>query len=223
MTTWLRVTASRLRAVLTRRHLDQEFDDELRDHLESLTEEYEAAGMSRPEARRLAVLKLGNPQQLREANRDHRGMPLLESLVQDLGFALRTLRKSPGFTAVAVVTMALGIGMCSYLFGVLNGFLLRAAPGVRDPGRLVALQAPVTYPYFESYRDGSRVASAMAAFIGPAPFSVAVEGAGSAVPERIFGHLVSYEYFSMLGVLPALGRFFDPASDPPGGAPAHLA
>jgi hypothetical protein len=137
MTTWLRVTASRLCAVLTRRHLENEFDDELRDHLESLTEEYEATGLSHAESRRAAVLKLGNPQQLREANRDHRGMPLLESLAQDLGFAFRTLRKSPGFTAVAVVTMALGIGLCSYLFSFLNGFILRPLPGTRDPARLV--------------------------------------------------------------------------------------
>src|ERR1700678_2114678 len=105
MTTWLRVIASRVRAVFTRQRLDHEFDDELRDHLESLTEEYQAAGMNRAEACRAAVLKMGNPQQLREANRDHRGMPLVESLVQDLGFAFRTLRKSPGFTAVAAVTM----------------------------------------------------------------------------------------------------------------------
>jgi predicted permease len=217
MITWLRVIAFRLRAVFTRRSLDAEFDDELRDHLESLTEHYEAAGMGRAEARRAAVLKLGHPQQLRELNRDHRGMPLLESVLQDLGFAFRTLRKNRGFTAVAVLTMALGIGLCSFLFSFLNGFLLRPLPGARDPGRLVALQAPVNYAYFKSYRDGSRVASDTAAFIGPAPFSVAEEG--GAPPERITGHFVSPEYFSTLGVRPALGRFFDPASDPPGGEP----
>jgi macrolide transport system ATP-binding/permease protein len=218
MTTWLRVIVSRLRAVLTRQRLDHDFDDELRDHLESLTEEYEAAGMSRGEARRAAVLKLGHPQQLREANRDYRGMPLLETLAQDFSFALRTLHKSRGFTAVAVLTMALGIGFCSYLFSFLNGFILRPLPGTRDPARLVAILAPVTYQYFEHYRDASRVASGTAAFIGPAPFSVAVEGAGAA-PERIFGHLVSPEYFATLGVTPLLGRFFDSAADPPGAAP----
>ena len=219
MTTWLRVIASRLRAVFTRQRLDHEFDDELHDHLESLTDEYAAAGMNPSDARRAAVLKLGHPQQLREANRDYRGMPFLETLAQDFGFALRTLRKSRGFTAVAVVTMALGIALCTYLFGVFNGFLLRAAPGMREPGRLVALQGPVTYPYFEHYREGSGVASSTAAFIGPVPFSVAVEGAGNAAPERISGHLVSYEYFSTLGTEPLLGRFFDPGRERPGGAP----
>jgi predicted permease len=220
MTTWLRVIASRLRAVFTRQRLDHEFDDELRDHLESLTEEYAASGMSHGEARRAAVLKLGHPQQLREANRDHRGMPLLETAAQDLGFAFRTLRKSPGFTSVAVFTMALGIGLCSFMFSFLNGLLLRTAPGTRDPARLAALQGPVSYPYFESYRDGSRVASSTAAFIGPVPFGVAVESAGNAAPERISGHLVSYEYFSTLGTKPLLGRFFDKAQERPGGAPA---
>jgi macrolide transport system ATP-binding/permease protein len=218
--TWLRVIVSRLRGVFTRQRLDHEFDDELQDHLESLTEEYEAAGMSRGEARRAAVLKLGHPQQLREANRDYRGMPLLESLAQDLGFAFRTLRKSPGFTAVAVVTMALGIGLCSFLFSFMNGLLLRTAPGIRDPARLAAFQGPATYAYFERYRDSSRAASSTAAFIGPVPFGVAVGSAANAVPERISGHLVSYEYFSTLGARPLLGRFFDPALELPGGAPA---
>ena len=224
MTIWLRVIASRLRAVFSRQHLDHEFDDELRDHLESLTEEYEASGMSRGEARRAAVLKLGNPQQLREANREHRGMPVLESLAQDFGFALRTLRKNRGYTAVAVLTMAIGIGLCSYLFGILNGFLLRNAPGTREPWRLAALQGPATYPYFEQCRDRSGVASSIAsstaAFIGPVPFSVAVESAENAAPERIAGHLVSFEYFSTLGTDALLGRFFDPAQERPGSAPA---
>src|ERR1700677_3683143 len=138
--TWLRVIAYRLRAVFHRQDLDHEFDDELQDHLESLTEEYEATGMSRAEARRAAVLKLGHPQQLREANRDHRGMPLLESLVQDLGFAFRTLRKSPGFTAVAVVTMALGIGLCSFMFSFYRMLLLHEPPGTRDEARLAGFR-----------------------------------------------------------------------------------
>jgi macrolide transport system ATP-binding/permease protein len=217
---WLRVIGSRLRAVFARQRLDHEFDDELRDHLESLAEEYQAAGMSNADARRAAILKLGNPQQLREANRDHRGMPFLEVAAQDLGFAFRTLRKSPGFTGVAVFTMALGIGLCSFLFSFMNGLLLKTAPGIRDAARLAAFQGPVTYPYFERYRDGGRVASSTAAFIGPVPFSVAIESAGNAVQERISGHLVSYEYFSTLGTKPLLGRFFDPAQELPGAEPA---
>jgi hypothetical protein len=75
MTQWLRVTASRLRAVFTKQRMDHEFEDELKHHLESLAEEYEAAGMSGDDARRAAVLKLGHPEQLREENRDQRGMP----------------------------------------------------------------------------------------------------------------------------------------------------
>ncbi len=214
---WLRITASRLRAVFTKQRLDRDFDDELKHHLESLAEEYEAGGMSRGEARRAAVLKLGHPEQLREENRDRRGMPALETLARDLRFVIRTLWKSPGFTSVAVVTLALGIGLCSSLFSVLNGLVLAPLPGAREPGRLVALQAPVTYPYFERYRDESGVASPPAAFIGPTPFGVSA--ASGARPERISGHLVSPEYFSTLGVAPSLGRFFDPALERPGAAP----
>ena len=146
MIEWIRVTSSRLRAVFAKQRLDHEFDDELKHHLESLAEEYEAAGMSRDEARRAAVLKLGHPEQLREENRDRRGIPALETLARDLHFAVRTLWKSPGFTLVAVVTMSLGIGICSFLFSFLNGLVLQPLPGARDPGRLVALQAPVPYP-----------------------------------------------------------------------------
>jgi hypothetical protein len=138
---WMRVTSSRLRAIFTKQRLDRDFDDELRDHLESLTEEYEAGGMSGGEARRAAVLKLGHPEGLREENRDHRGIPLLETLARDLSFAVRTLWKSPGFTLVAVLTMALGIGLCSFLFSVLNGLMLRPLPGAREPERLSLLRA----------------------------------------------------------------------------------
>src|SRR5437016_1915210 len=95
MIEWVRVTASRLRAVFTKQRLDHDFDDELKHHLESLAEEYEAAGMSRYEARRAALLKLGHPELLREENRDYRGIPALETLARDFRFALRTLWKSP--------------------------------------------------------------------------------------------------------------------------------
>jgi predicted permease len=219
MTQWLRITASRLRAVFTKQRLDREFEDELKHHLESLTEEYAASGMSGGEARRAAALKLGHPDVLREENRDQRGMPALETLARDLRFAVRTLWKSPGFTSVAVLTLLLGIGLCSSLFSVLNGLILEPLPGAREPGRLVALQAPVTYPYLEHYRDRSGVATAAAAFIGPEPFGVSVGSAANARPERISGHLVSPEYFSTLGVAPLLGRFFAPALERPGGAP----
>ena len=219
MIEWLRMISSRVRAVFTKQRLDHDFDDELKHHLESLSEEYEAAGMSRDDARREAVLKLGHPELLREENRDHRGIPALEALVRDLRLALRTLWKSPGFTLVAVLTMSLGIGICSFLFSFLNGLVLQPLPGARDPGRLVSLQAPVPYPHFEHYRDEGGIASATAAFIGPTPFSVAVKDPGKARPERITGHLVSLEYFSTIGAEPSLGRFFDPAVDRSGAAP----
>jgi hypothetical protein len=105
MIEWIRVTASRLLAVFNRQHLDRDFDNELREHLRLLTEEYEAGGLAPEPARRAALLKLGHPAQLREAHRDYRGMPALERLAQDLRFAVRTLWKSRGFTSIAALSL----------------------------------------------------------------------------------------------------------------------
>src|ERR1019366_5055868 len=94
--------------------------------------------------------------------------------------------------------------------------VLRPVPGVSDAGRLVTLQAPVPYPYFERYRDEKGLSAGMAAFIGPVPFGVAVNASTDGKTERVFGHIVSPDYFSTLGVTPLLGRFFDPALESPG-------
>ena len=123
---------------------------------------------------------------------------------------------------VAVLTLALGIGLCSLVFSILNTYVLRPLPAVSEPGRLATIQTPVTYPYFERYRDQSGLASATAAFIGPVPFSVWVDIRGSTQPERVFGQLVSPEYFSTLGVEPLLGRFFNPAFENLGAAPTAI-
>ncbi|HWC00758.1 MAG TPA: ABC transporter permease, partial [Bryobacteraceae bacterium] len=128
------------------------------------------------------------------------------------------MRRSPGFTVVTVLTLALGIALCSVWFGILNNFLLQPLPGVPQADRLFTMQAQVTYPDFETYRDGSGVGAA-AAFLGPVPVNVASAGPGGGEPQRIFGHLVSAEYFPTLGLHPLLGRFFDAAQEKPGGAP----
>ena len=107
MIEWTRVTASRLLAVFNKGHLDRDFDNELREHLRLLIEEYEAGGLAPEAARRAALLKLGHPGQLREDHRDYRGMPVLEQLAQDLRFAVRTLWKSRGFTSIAALSLAL--------------------------------------------------------------------------------------------------------------------
>src|SRR5579863_3841479 len=135
---WLRQFSSRFRALLLRRRLDSRLDEELQSHFDMLVEENVRSGKPLPEARRIARLSLGGAEQIREAVHDQRAVPFLDSLWQDVRYGARTLRKSPGFTAIAVLTLALGIGANTAIFTMTNGLMLRTLP-VRDPGNLVEL------------------------------------------------------------------------------------
>jgi hypothetical protein len=137
---------------------------------------------------------------------------------RDVVYALRWLAKSPGFAFVGIISLSLGIGVCSVYFGEINSLLLRPLPAAREPEALVAFDAPSSYPYFERYRDQRSVAVAATAFLGPVSFGVALRDP-DATKERVFGHLVSPEYFSTLGVEPALGRFFRADEEKPGTTP----
>jgi len=207
---------ARLKGLARRRELDRELQDEIAAHLELAAAENLGRGIGPEEARRLAAVRFGSVASAKEGVWDERGLPGLASCLQDARYAVRGMRTNPGFTLVMVATLALGVGLCSVLFSVLNGFVLRPVPGVSDAGRLVTLQAPVPYPYFERYRDEKGLSAGMAAFIGPVPFGVAVNAGADGKTERVFGHIVSPDYFSTLGVTPLLGRFFDPALESPG-------
>ncbi len=142
----------------------------------------------------------------------------LAEIRQDALYAVRVLAKAPGFTAVAVLSLAVGIGMCCTVFSECQS-MVAPPPGVRDPSALVALRSQASYPYFERYRDQHQAAVAAAAFLGSVPFAVALTGDKSARSERFYGHLVSPEYFTTLGVTPASGRLFSPETEKPGMPP----
>jgi hypothetical protein len=142
----------------------------------------------------------------------------LGEIRQDAVYAVRVLARSPGFAAVAILSLALGIAMCSAILCG-SSSVLRPMPGARDPGALVAARKGVSYPYFEHYRDQQQVAGSATVFLVSVSFAVAQTTDRNARAERFYGHIVSPEYFSTLGVTPAAGRFFSSETERPGMAP----
>ncbi len=139
----------------------------------------------------------------------------LSDLGRDIGHAFRIFAGSPGFTAVALLSLSLGICIATSAFSEMNGIALRNLPLVSKPGELVALELPATYPDYKRYRERNDIFASATAYIAPVPFSVSFGGS----KERTWGHLVTPSYFHTFGVRPLLGRLFGIAEEKPGIAP----
>jgi predicted permease len=218
---WFYKLPLRFRSLFRKRQVEQELSEELRFHLENLTQEKIAQGMTREEARYAALRELGGAEQIKEECRDMRRVNYVESLLQDLRFGLRQLRRNPGFTLVAVITLALGIGATTAIFSVVNAALLHPLP-FQGADRLVTQWG--TIPHFNytgpigtcprdytEWRDQNRAFEQIAAFSGQ---TSNLTGAGE--PVRLTGAQVTASLFPALGVTPTLGRTFLPNEDRPG-------
>jgi predicted permease len=210
----------RLRALLFKGALDDELDEELRYHLEREVEQNIRAGMSPEEARYAALRAFGGLQRAREECKEARGVRFIEELWQDLRYGVRTLWKKPGFTLVAVLTLALGIGANTAIFSFVNAVLLRPLP-VAEPERLVYVFGGVrtnpynvsSYPDYIDYRDRNKVFSNLIAY---SPITLSLSGDDGA--DTISGLIVTGNYFEALGVRAQVGRTFLPDEDStPGG------
>src|SRR6185503_7041486 len=136
MPTWLAVALSRTRALFAARRLDEDFDREVSAHLAMLTDEHIRRGLTPEAARRAAAVQFGGAMQIKEGQHDRRGLPFVETTLQDVRYGLRSLRKNPAYSLVAIATLAVGIGAGTAVFSVASAVLLRPLP-YQDPSRLV--------------------------------------------------------------------------------------
>jgi predicted permease len=216
--------ASLWRNLSDKESLDQELTEELRAHVDLLTERKISEGLKPEEARHAALIEVGGIEQVKERVREVRTGRPLEDLAQDLRYALRGLRKHRGFTAVAVITLALGIGANTAIFTVINTVLLRPLPYER-PDQLIVLTEMisdrpigVSYPNFVDWRNQSTALENVAAVRTRESFNLT--GAGES--ERLQGRLVSANFLTTLGVKPIRGRDFLAEEDQPGANPVAI-
>ena len=202
----------RFRSLLRRSTVEKELDDELRFHLEHQVEKHIRSGLTREQAVRRSRIEFGGTEQVREDCREARGVTFIEILAQDIRYGLRIFRRNPGFTAVVVGTLALGIGANTAIFSLINAALLKMLP-VRNPEQLVqfttnsptmGINDAFSYPTFKALREQSQVLSGVLAFRRMHDVDVEVNGKGGLAN----GQAVSGDYFLVLGVHAVLGRTF---------------
>lgn len=213
--------------LLHRTKMEEQLEKELGFHIEQLTAGLIAHGTSPAEARRLARLELGGPEQVKEECRDARGTRWVEDFFQDVRYAVRTLRQRPGFAAIALLSLALGTGATTVMFSLIDGVMLKPF-AYHDPGRLARLQEKTdwktflgdiwgfTYPNYLDCKNETHSLDMAAWTINRGTLSQ------PGAPEYLDGLYVSPELFSILGVNVALGRVFLPEENRPGAAPVAI-
>jgi macrolide transport system ATP-binding/permease protein len=215
MTNYLRVLAARLRGVFGSRRADQELDDEIETHLRLLAERYARQGMTEAEATQAARRQFGNIALLKEDSREMRRIRPIDTLINDLRFGARMLLRDKRFTAVAVLSLALGIGANTTLFSVSDAIFWRALPAVNND-RLFTLMRndgmawTCSYPDYLDYRDRNQSFSGLVVY-----FPVAIAFGNGERSREVTGELVTGNFFEVLGVKMSLGRAFLPEEDQP--------
>jgi len=214
---WLQRLVLRIRSLLLRGRTVREIDDELRFHIEREIAEKVAQGMNEDEARTTALRAFGGVQRFKEEVRDEHGFRLLDQLRQDLSFTARAARRTPGFTAVVIITLALGVGATTAIFSVVRGVLLRELP-FATPDRLVRLwvanptrnemRGPVSIPDLDDWRRLNSTFTGVAAY-STLPTGLALVDGGE--PVRLHTAFVSADFFTTLGVGATIGRTILPA------------
>ena len=221
----LRTMLSRALDLVFRGRRDARLDEEIASHLQALTDDYVARGMTPADARRAAQRAFGHVEGLKAVYRDQRGLPWFDALLQDFRFAARLLRRDRAFSITAVLVLGLGIGVNNMLFTVVNAHTIRGLP-LPDVDRVVYVssfddRAPdrgVSYADFLDFRDGARDVVRLAAFSG-GPVVIAGDGIAA---DRLEGAAVSLDVFDVLGIGPTLGRGFTAEDDRPGAAPVAI-
>jgi macrolide transport system ATP-binding/permease protein len=212
-----RIFVHRLAALFRRRRLEDDLDDELRSHLEMAVELNLSKGMSPEDARREALRGFGGVEQTKELYRDQRGLPMLETMFQDLRFGLRLLRRSPGFSSLAILCLTLGIGANAAVFSWIEGILFRPYPAVAHQERLLALAGTArgeTDPTALSWPDFVDLQRSCTLF--DSFFVSKIMGTTLSIGDRAevtTASIVSANYFDAIGVHPILGRGFGPGED----------
>src|SRR5438093_7818648 len=207
----------RIAALFRRRRLEKDLDDELRSHLEMAIELNVRKGMSPADARREALRSFGGVEQTKEIYRDQRGLPMIETTLQDLRFGLRMLRRSAGFSILAILCLTLGIGANAAVFSWIEGLLFRPYPAVAHQESLVAIGGtardeprgtPLSWPDFQDLQRSCTLCETV--------FVSKITGTTLSIgdrAERTTGSIVSANYFDAIGVHPILGRGFLPGED----------